>query len=53
MASLSEHHEKIQAAIDAAKGAGYWVSATTCCCGEGLIIEEPFEGGCDLEFDLD
>jgi hypothetical protein len=41
MASLSEHHEKIQSAIDAAEADGFYVEALSCCCGDGLRIRDP------------
>lgn len=40
MASLSEHRDKIQAAINAAEADGFTTRATTCCCGEGLVIHD-------------
>lgn len=40
MATLSEHVDLIEAAIEAAEDDGFTVEATTCCCGAGLMIKD-------------
>jgi hypothetical protein len=44
MATLSEHYNLIDAAIEAAEEDGFAVKAKSCCCGEGLTIENEATG---------
>lgn len=53
--SAKYHYEKIQAAITAAQDDGYFINATTCCCGEGLFLSEnsAWPYGETHDFDVD
>jgi hypothetical protein len=48
MATLMEHAKAIGDAIEAAEIDGFSVNSMTCCCGEGLEIEDPSTLDCEV-----